>query len=60
MAQLKEGMKAPSFEGIDQDGNLVKLSDFAGKKWCSIFIQKTIRQDVLQKPVIFATTMTHF
>jgi peroxiredoxin Q/BCP len=32
MAQLKEGMKAPSFEGIDQNGVKVKLEDFAGKK----------------------------
>jgi peroxiredoxin Q/BCP len=32
MAQLKEGMPAPPFEGIDQDGKIVKLSDFRGKK----------------------------
>ena len=31
MIQLKEGMKAPGFEGTDQDGNSVKLADFTGK-----------------------------
>jgi peroxiredoxin Q/BCP len=29
---LKEGDKAPSFSGIDQDGNKVSLSDYKGKK----------------------------
>jgi peroxiredoxin Q/BCP len=32
MTQLKEGMKAPGFRGMDQNGNEVKSSDFAGKK----------------------------
>ncbi len=32
MIQLKEGMKAPGFEGIDQNGKTVRLSDFKGKK----------------------------
>jgi peroxiredoxin Q/BCP len=32
MIQLKEGLKAPLFEGIDQNGKEVKLSDFTGKK----------------------------
>jgi peroxiredoxin Q/BCP len=40
MAQLKEGMKAPSFEGIDQNGKVVKLSDFAGKKVVLYFYPK--------------------
>jgi len=31
MEQLKEGMKAPYFEGIDQKGKLVKLSDFTNR-----------------------------
>jgi len=29
---LKEGMKAPVFEGIDQNNNIVKLDDFTGQK----------------------------
>jgi thioredoxin-dependent peroxiredoxin len=40
MIQLKEGMKAPGFEGIDQDGNVIKLSDFAGKKLVLYFYPK--------------------
>jgi peroxiredoxin Q/BCP len=40
MAQLKEGMKAPEFEGTDQNGKPVKLSDFTGKKVVLYFYPK--------------------
>ena len=40
MLQLKEGLKAPWFEGIDQNGNEVKLGDFAGKKIVLYFYPK--------------------
>ena len=40
MTQLKEGMKAPSFEGIDQNGNMVRSGDFAGKKLVLYFYPK--------------------
>lgn len=40
MIQLKEGMKAPGFEGIDQNGITVKLSDFTGKKVVLYFYPK--------------------
>ena len=40
MIQLKEGDKAPVFEGIDQDGNTVRLSDFTGKKLVLYFYPK--------------------
>jgi peroxiredoxin Q/BCP len=40
MIQLKEGMKAPGFEGIDQSGKPVKLSDFKGKKVVLYFYPK--------------------
>ncbi len=29
---LQMGIKAPHFEGADENGNVIKLSDFAGKK----------------------------
>ncbi|HNW56332.1 MAG TPA: thioredoxin-dependent thiol peroxidase [Bacteroidales bacterium] len=40
MTQLKEGMKAPWFEGIDQNGKEIKLTDFAGKKIVLYFYPK--------------------
>ena len=40
MGQLKEGSKAPMFEGIDQNGKTVKLTDFAGKKIVLYFYPK--------------------
>ncbi len=40
MTQIKEGTKAPAFEGIDQNGNLIRLSDFAGKKVVLYFYPK--------------------
>jgi len=40
MKQLKEGSKAPIFEGIDQNGKEVKLTDFTGKKIILYFYPK--------------------
>jgi thioredoxin-dependent peroxiredoxin len=40
MAQLKEGMQAPHFEGIDQNGRTVRLSDYSGKKVVLYFYPK--------------------
>jgi peroxiredoxin Q/BCP len=40
MAELQEGSKAPLFKGIDQNGNEVKLGDFAGKKIVLYFYPK--------------------
>ncbi|HQG77636.1 MAG: thioredoxin-dependent thiol peroxidase [Bacteroidales bacterium] len=40
MSKLKERMKAPSFEGTDQDGKTVRLSDLAGKKVILYFYPK--------------------
>jgi len=38
--QLKTGDKAPSFEGVDQDGKSIKLNDFKGKKVVLYFYPK--------------------
>ena len=40
MTHLKEGDKAPAFEGIDQNGETIKLSDYAGKKVVLYFYPK--------------------
>ena len=40
MSNLKEGQKAPSFEGTDQDGKKIKLSDLSGKKVILYFYPK--------------------
>ena len=38
--KLEIGQKAPNFETINQDGNTVKLSDFAGRKIVMYFYPK--------------------
>lgn len=40
MEQIKEGLKAPPFEGIDQNNNMIKSSDFKGKKIILYFYPK--------------------
>ena len=40
MAQIKEGSKAPAFQGIDQNGNKISLSDYKGKKVVLYFYPK--------------------
>lgn len=40
MTTLKEGQKAPVFEGDDQNGNPVSLSDFKGQKVILYFYPK--------------------
>ena len=37
---LQVGQKAPYFEGKDENGNVVKLTDFAGKKLVLYFYPK--------------------
>ena len=37
---LQKGDKAPYFEGTDQDGNIVRLSDFAGRRLVLYFYPK--------------------
>ena len=40
MTHLQEGDAAPDFQGVDQIGNTVKLSDFKGKKVVLYFYPK--------------------
>jgi peroxiredoxin Q/BCP len=40
MNTLKEGMKAPEFEGTDQEGRTIRLSDYIGKKVVLYFYPK--------------------
>lgn len=40
MNKINEGEKAPQFEGKDQDGNMIKLSDYNGKKVILFFYPK--------------------
>src|SRR5215211_5077303 len=40
MSELKDGSKAPTFTGVDQNGNKISLSDFKGKKVVLYFYPK--------------------
>ncbi len=40
MTKIAEGMPAPLFEGRDQDGNVIKLSNYKGKKIIFYFYPK--------------------
>ena len=40
MIQLKEGMKAPGFAGIDQNGKEIRSGDFTGRKLILYFYPK--------------------
>lgn len=40
MSQLKVGDKAPEFKGVDQNGNAIDLSQYAGKKVALYFYPK--------------------
>ena len=40
MSELKEGVKAPDFTAADQEGNLISLNQFAGKKVVLYFYPK--------------------
>lgn len=37
---LKQGDKAPEFEGVDQDGEIIRSKDYKGKKYVVYFYPK--------------------
>lgn len=37
---LKQGDKAPEFEGVNQDGNIIRSKDYKGKKYVVYFYPK--------------------
>ena len=45
---LEVGKKAPDFELPDQNGEMHKLSDYAGKKVILYFYPRIIHQDVYE------------
>ena len=54
---LELGKKAPDFELPDQNGEMHKLSDYAGKKVILYFIQRIIHQDVRSRHVAFLSVI---
>ncbi len=42
MAQLKEGDAAPDFALTDQDGHMVRLSDYSGRRLLLYFYPKAL------------------
>ena len=57
---LKEGMKAPGFALADQDGNIVKLEDFAGKKLVLYFYPKDNTPGCTRQACAFASLYDGF
>ena len=57
---LKEGTKAPSFALADQDGNIVKLEDFAGKKLVLYFYPKDNTPGCTRQACAFASLYDGF
>ena len=47
MNTLKAGDKAPNFEALDNAGNTIKLTDYAGKKLVVFFYPKASTPGIL-------------
>lgn len=57
---LEKGMKAPEFTLPDKDGNMVSLSDFAGKKIVLYFYPKDNTPGCTRQACAFAKTYEAF
>ena len=57
---LEKGMKAPEFTLLDKDGNMVSLSDFAGKKIVLYFYPKDNTPGCTRQACAFAKAYEAF
>lgn len=57
---LEKGMKAPDFALSDKDGNIVRLSDFAGKKVVLYFYPKDNTPGCTRQACAFAAAYYEF
>lgn len=57
---LEKGMKAPDFALSDKDGNIVRLSDFAGKKVVLYFYPKDNTPGCTRQACAFAAVYDEF
>lgn len=57
---LEKGMKAPDFALSDKDGNIVRLSDFAGKKVVLYFYPKDNTPGCTRQACAFAAAYDEF
>ncbi len=57
---LEKGMKAPDFSLADKDGNIVSLSDFAGKKVVVYFYPKDNTPGCTRQACAFAAAYGEF
>lgn len=57
---LEKGMKAPEFSLADKDGNIVSLSDFAGKKVVVYFYPKDNTPGCTRQACAFAAAYAEF
>ena len=56
---LQKGDKAPYFEGPDQDGNIIRLSDFAGRRLVLYFYPKDSTPGCTAEGVSKDSTASH-
>ncbi|MBQ5667101.1 MAG: redoxin domain-containing protein, partial [Oscillospiraceae bacterium] len=57
---LEKGMKAPDFSLFDKDGNMVSLSQFAGKKVIVYFYPKDNTPGCTRQACAFAEAFEEF